>query len=318
MSIFYIFVVCLKTGAMNTMRNAIISLFVLLTAVSCAGTAQKASAVRLGAMSSMDFVPYAVALEKGICDSVGLELELVRFFSANERDAAFQAGAVDGTITDMTGALMQYSAGTPLRIACAGDGYFTLLASEACGPSLEGAVLAVSSHTAIDFVTDSLLARRGLRAGDYSRTEIGKIPLRMEMLLASKVDAAVLPDPFAAIAASSGAVVLGDSRELGLDLTCTVLSGTFLKSSPEKAALLMECYDRAVAYMGSVPRSEWQDVLVKYAGVPQAMAGSITLPQFLPSRLPSRESIESAASWLAGRGLVPSGFAADSITVRIR
>lgn len=313
-----IFAVCLICVTMKTMRNAILSILVLLAAASCSGRKDGAGAVRLGAMSSMDFVPYAVALEKGICDSVGLDLELVRFFSATERDAALQAGAVDGTITDLTGALMQYGAGTPLRIVCAGDGYFTLLASPGHGRDLHGAVLALSSHTAIDFVTDSLLGRRGLGEGGFSRSEIGKIPLRMEMLLASQVDAAVLPDPFASIAAASGAAVLGDSRELGLDLTCTVLSDSFIRASRDKALLLMECYDKAVEYMESHPRAQWQDVLVKYAGVPQEMAASINLPQYRPSRLPSGESIAAAASWLEGRGLVPSGFTADSITAQIR
>ena len=41
----------------------------------------------LGVMASVDYLPFAVALDKGIYDSLGLDLRLEHFFSPVERDA---------------------------------------------------------------------------------------------------------------------------------------------------------------------------------------------------------------------------------------
>ena len=58
----------------------------------------------LGVMASVDYLPFAVALDKGIYDSLGLDLRLEHFFSPVERDAALQGGVLDGTVTDYTSA----------------------------------------------------------------------------------------------------------------------------------------------------------------------------------------------------------------------
>jgi len=72
----------------------LLTVALLLTlAVSACGGQRKESKqlppLKIGAMSSMDYLPYVVAEKMGIYDSLGLEVEIVKFFSANDRDAAF-------------------------------------------------------------------------------------------------------------------------------------------------------------------------------------------------------------------------------------
>ncbi|MBF0953231.1 MAG: hypothetical protein HXK18_06865, partial [Alloprevotella tannerae] len=57
--------------------------------------ATSSPSLTIGAMSSMDFLPFAVAQETGIYDSLGLKLDFVHCFSANDRDAALKAGKLD-------------------------------------------------------------------------------------------------------------------------------------------------------------------------------------------------------------------------------
>ena len=52
-------------------------------------TQVKLQSVTLGLMPTMDGFPFIVAHRQGIYDSLGLEVNLVRFNSANDRDAAF-------------------------------------------------------------------------------------------------------------------------------------------------------------------------------------------------------------------------------------
>lgn len=41
--------------------------------------------LKVGAMSSLDYLPYVIAEKMGYTDSLGLDLEIVKFFSANDR-----------------------------------------------------------------------------------------------------------------------------------------------------------------------------------------------------------------------------------------
>lgn len=300
------------------LKRLIVFAATVSAAVSCSHGED--APLKLGAMSSMDFIPYALAVERGIYDSLGLNLEIVKFYSPNERDAALQAGAIDGTVTDLTGALMMHAAGQDIRMIMKGDGYFTLLASPHSemvhGESFKGRSFAVSRNTAIEFTTDEILSEAGLGEGDFTKPEINRIPLRLEMLLSGQVDAAVLPDPFATIAASSGAVRIADTRQMGISLTCTVLSGKVLRDDSESVEKLLKGYNLAVDYICSHPVSAWKDILVEYGGVPQELAQKVCLPEYTHAAMPDSSSLAVTMKWLKGKGLVDKDYTMDGLTGR--
>lgn len=304
------------------MKRILFFLLVLPAAalVSCRQPADSA-VIRLGAMSSMDFLPFAIAEEKGICDSLGVNLEIVRFFSPNERDAALQAGTVDGTVTDLTGAMMLQSAGMDIRIAMGGDGYFTMMASNESdlvrGMGYAGCTYAISSNTAIEFVTDYILNVNGVRPSDAGKVEVNRIPLRLEMLQAGKVDAAVLPDPFATIARQNGLAAVTDTRELGLSLTCTVFSGKALSGKKEMIANLIRCYNCGVDYIASHSQEDFADVLTGYAGVPADMTALIELPVYRHAALPDSLSVGISLEWLMSKSLVREDYTAEKLFVKL-
>lgn len=60
----------------------------------------------LGMMPTLDGLPFHIAKTQGIYDSLGLNLTILSFNSANDRDAAFQARKMDGMITDYPSAVM--------------------------------------------------------------------------------------------------------------------------------------------------------------------------------------------------------------------
>ena len=73
---------------------------------SCLTGGRKAGAqpaLILGIMPSVDYLPIAIASEQGFFDD---SVELVRFSSPMERDAALQTGSVDGSITDYMSAML--------------------------------------------------------------------------------------------------------------------------------------------------------------------------------------------------------------------
>lgn len=285
-------------------------------AVSCAGGGSKGNALgtslRIGAMSSMDYLPYVVACDKGIYDSLGVDVEIVKFFSANDRDAAFQSGNVDGTVIDLTGAVMQQAAGTDLKVVMKHDGVFTLVARGDAGiesvAGLKGRNVAVSRNTVIEYSTDKMLQQAGVDPAGVVKTEVNKIPLRLEMLRSGQTDACILPDPFAAMALADGGVSLGTTGDAGISVTATVLTGDALRNKAEAVSLLVEGYNLAVEYMRTHPVEQWQDIIVKDAGVPEALLPSVSLPEYMPAALPSADDVQSTVQWLESKALVPAGY----------
>ena len=139
--------------------------------------ATSSPSLTIGAMSSMDFLPFAVAQETGIYDSLGLKLEIVHFFSANDRDAALQAGKLDGTVTDYTGAALQVAGGVDAGLVMKLDGDFSWMAYGAESDDFPKS-FGVSSNTVIDFLTDRFTRPAVAKGAVVHRVEVQKIPLR--------------------------------------------------------------------------------------------------------------------------------------------
>ena len=79
----------------------------------------------LGMLPTLDGLPFHIAKAQGIYDSLGLDLTILSFKSAYDRDAAFQSKSLDGMITDYLSAVTQQAIHhTDLGIILKNDGYF--------------------------------------------------------------------------------------------------------------------------------------------------------------------------------------------------
>lgn len=294
-------------------------LALLLSLSSCRGKKQQDGAslppLKLGAMSSMDYLPYVVAEKTGIYDSLGLDLEIVKFFSANDRDAAFRAGQVDGTVIDFTGAAIHHAAGIPLALIVAHDGFFELMAAPQYKSvaELRGKRLAVARNTVIDYSTDLMLRAAGLEPSDVEKPEVNKIPLRMEMMLAGELEASVFPDPFRSIARSKGFVGLATTRDLGIYVTGTMMRRETLDEKAESVRLLLEGYNLGVDYILSHPRADIRQILIDDAGMPEELADGVELPEYRHAALPGAKDLEETLRWLRAGDLVPADYTGEGL-----
>lgn len=85
----------------------------------------------LGMMPTLDGLPFHIAKTQGIYDSLGLDLTILSFNSANDRDAAFQTRKMDGMITDYPSAVaLQAIHHTDLGFILKNDGYFCFIVSK--------------------------------------------------------------------------------------------------------------------------------------------------------------------------------------------
>jgi NitT/TauT family transport system substrate-binding protein len=296
--------------------GTLIALMGLLS--SCGGGKKGGETIpplRLGAMSSMDYLPYVVAQKTGIYDSLGLELEVVKFFSANDRDAAFRAGQVDGTVIDFTGAAIQQAAGMPLALIARHDGYFKLMADPTLTTmeDLRGKRLAVSRNTVIDYATDLMLRAAGIEPDEVQKPEVQKIPLRMEMMLAGEVDASVFPDPFHTIATSRGFTALSSTRDLGISVVGTMMRRETLDEKAEAVKILLEGYNLGVDYLTSHPIEDIRSILIEDAGVPEELVEQVVLPEYRHAILPQPKDLEETLRWLHEHDLIPADYTGEEL-----
>lgn len=264
--------------------------------------------IRLGIMPSIDHLPIAIAEHLGIYDSLGLDLELVRFFSPMERDVALQTQQVDGAVTDYTTAMIQQSKGLALHMPIALDGLFYLITTEQVDSlgALAGKRFALSSNTVIEYATD--LVTSGL---SIEKIEVQKLPIRLEMLRKGEVDAAVLPQPFAQMAMNSGlqhvSQVLGTGSG-AVRITGLALSDEIVKANTDLLGKLTEGYNRAVAYLNEHDAKDWVDIAAKELGVEPAVVASMTFDSFIEASSPSVQELTRVAEWLKAKELVPASY----------
>lgn len=257
----------------------------------------------------MDYLPFVVAEKMGMYDSLGLELDIVKFFSANERDAAFQAGSIDGTVIDYTGAALQHAKGIPLGVVMKLDGYFTLVGQpKQEAASLKGMNIGIARHTVIEYSTDYILQKAGLTEADVTKTEINKIPLRTEMLLRGELDATVLPDPFMTKCLSQGFSSIANTKDLGISVTGLMLSKKALEEKGGALALLIEGYNLAVDYILSHPVEDLTAILVEDAGMEPSLVGFMPLPAFTHAEMPREQDLQAVFDWLKKKELVPQDY----------
>lgn len=289
-----------------------------LFAPACSGDGKKPSnQLILGVMPSMDYLPLAVALRENYFETLGLDLKIVKFYSANERDAAFQSGSVDGVVIDYTGAVLQKNGGVDLAITSRCDAPFYIVA----GPGrdvvffheMEGYSVAVSQNTVIDYLMDMALKSEGVSPSAVKKVEINKIPVRFEMLMGGKIDLTGLPDPLATLAVAGGANIIGSNANLGLSITGIMFSSEAMAKKGKLIEKMYEGYNHGVDYLAEHGPRDVEDILVNDMGFKPEIIPQTALPRYERATVPPSEDIERVAGWLDERGLLKPGFDATGL-----
>ena len=256
----------------------------------------------LGMLPTMDGLPFHIAKAQGIYDSLGLDLTILSFNSAYDRDAAFQFKSMDGMITDYPSAVtLQAIHHTDLGIILKNDGYFCFIVSKESGinqlKELKEKNIAVSHNTIIEYATGQLLNKAGISQAEVNKPEIAQLPLRLQMLQYDQIDASFLPDPAASIAMNARHRSLISTQELGIDFTVTAFSREAINEKRREIELLITGYNLGIDYIKMHPQKEWKQVLIDI-GVPENLTGLIALPVYRKAERPSADALDKAVTWL--------------------
>ena len=289
------------------------TLAILLTiSLLLLGCASHETKIRVGILPIEDALPIVVGVEEGVFKKYGLEVEVVNFNSALERDAALLAGEVDAVITDPLAIILLRNQGYDVRITslCLGktpeEGVFAILAAPNSDiwkvEDLEGRQIAISSNTIIEYVTDMILSKYGIT---YEKMEVKQIPTRLRMLLDGKVEAATLPEPLASFAVSKGARLIVSDAMLDESVTQTVIAfrGEVVDKNKDAIRKLFKAYAEAVKEINSNPE-KYRKKFIEIARVPEEISESYKMPKYPePEKFPE-EFYLKYLNWAYRKGLI--------------
>jgi len=298
---------------------AVISLTTLL--VACSNHDHETDlteTIRFGVMSTIDAIPVVMAVEKGFFEERDLQVEIETFSSARDREAALQAGQLDGLVTDLIGVTLATEGGFDLKITGASTGNFTLIANENIESleDLHQATVLISSNTSIEHTLDKMLEVAGLAPDDVIKEEVSAIPTRLELLRNNQADAAVLPEPFVTIALDSGLIALTDTEAIHFNPFITAFTQEAIDHKADEIKAFYDAYHEAVAFLNSQPLEDYIDLVVERVGFPAELKDQVSLPEF-SLNLPSDDDVNAAIDWARTKGLIHADFDAGDLISNI-
>jgi len=306
------------------MRKSIIILTVLIMVFGLAacgagtggGTEEPTPQLTIGVMGSVDAVPLAIAQEKGIFKSNGVNVQVEVFKAAKDRDAALEAGLLDGVICDEIAIAIYQNAGLDMKISGITDGMFTLVAGKDTGiisvADFAGKKVAISENTVIEYSLDKLAKEAGI-SEQIEKVVVPPMPARMEMLGSGQVDGALLPNPFSDAAILSGSREIATIDSSGQYISVVAFSAKALKDKAVPIEQFFKAYDESADYINTTPVGEYEDIIISFVGYPEEMKGNIVLPFFRSNALPPKSDVEEVFQWAKDKGLITKDINVDSV-----
>jgi NitT/TauT family transport system substrate-binding protein len=268
-------------------------------------------------MPDADSIPLMVAHDEGFFDREGVGVELIVFSNPQERDAAIQAGRVDGAISDLLAAAFFAAGGFDTRVTSLTDGRYGIVASPqsriASLPELRGRRIGLSANTIIQYTVDAQLEAAGVSMTDYEAVSVPRMPLRLEMVLGGQIEGASLPEPLLTAAVAQGAVLLSTTDATGIDAGILLFSRKVLDGRPEAVRAFYRAYYQAGLRINANPDA-YRDYLVEKAAFPAAVRDTYRFVTYRKPDLPAASQIEQALRWLKTRGLLEADLHVEDLT----
>jgi NitT/TauT family transport system substrate-binding protein len=269
--------------------------------------------LRFGVLPVVDTLPLLVGQDAGTFSDQGIDLELVSFQSALERDAALQAGKLDGYFGDILNTLLLIQSGQQVKILTTAfhthpdHRMFGIAAAPGSGikslEQLKGKDVAISRATIIEYVLDAMLRSHELPSDYVIKLEIKKMPIRLQMLLSSQISAALLPEPLLTLAESKGAHVIADDRRLDTCLTVLAMDMTRVADRPNLPERFLKAYGAAVARINRNPEA-FKEIMVARTRFPMPVKDLYRVPVFPETAPPAEKDITATQDWLMQNGLL--------------
>jgi NitT/TauT family transport system substrate-binding protein len=301
----------MRSGMLRWIFLLFVAVFLLVAQPAISG--EKPAKIRFGTLPVLQALPVYVAQDKGIFGRVGLDVELVPFNTAAEKDIALAAGSIDGYFGDLLTPIVLKGNGRDVFMVAANydtrfDRRMFAVLGKPGGPykaisDLASAPIGISSNTVIDYVTERLLTSGGVTPDKFVFVETKNIGMRMQMLLSGQVEAATLPEPLVTAAMGKKAVVLADDAGMATSQTVLIFSGSFLRQHAQAVRVFLKAQQEAAALINTQPDAV-RPIMVEHVRLPEPLKAVYPVPRFPEPRAPDKEAVATIGAWLVKRGVI--------------
>ena len=273
--------------------------------------------VKIGVLPIEDNLPFYVAEKDGLFQKAGITVELVSFPSAVERDAALQAGQIDGEVADLVAVALLKKGGTDVRIASIAlgatpkEGRFALLSAPNStirrAADLKNVPIAVSENSIIDYVTDQMLKDGGVPEDQIKKVAVPKMPVRLQMLTSNQLLAACLPDPLATLAVAQGAHLVVDDTYRNISQTVLLFRTSSVQNNRVAIQAVVRVYGEAGQALTKSP-DLYRPLFIEKAQIPAPIKDTYKMPTFSKLQLPSEDEVNNVMQWMVKRKLLAQPY----------
>lgn len=228
----------------------------LLTA--CGGSSQEtgvetraqvsdSTALHVAVFPSSDALPLLLANDWGIFEEQGISAEIAVYRSQMDAEKALADGKADAALTDKYRIEWWQRKGSPIRYAFATRRPLYMVPNKQLRitriDQLDDRMIAGSRHSLDDQFTDQVVAQIKKRKGQILRPQINSVELRLSMLKAGQLDAAVLNTLQAVKARAAGYNPLNIPAGVGMEGAVAYRAA---KLDSTKVRKLQRAYQKAV------------------------------------------------------------------------
>lgn len=295
-----------------------ISFAMLLVLAGCSSNTDSGelTTIKVATMKDVIYAPFLYAVEEGMYEDAGLDVEIKFFDSAKDRNAGWDSGEFDMETADLTAGALLGSLGDDIKITGAPRGAYKLVASPQVSSefdgdfsSLDGMSVGYSENTVIEFYVDYLANREGI---EFEKTAIPSIPDRYSALLSGEIDLAILPDPFPTMAVEEGADLIWQSSEEGV----TDLSGLNWQADVDTDTIdtFIDVSNEAADIVNQEGPDSYKEYAISYDLVEEQYFDAITDGlEFDHIETPSEDTWNEVETWALNKGMIENLVDYDQI-----
>ncbi|MBR6287318.1 MAG: ABC transporter substrate-binding protein [Bacteroidaceae bacterium] len=294
----------------------LLALIIALIAASCSESHKAAkrkqhndsTTLRLALMPTLDCLPFYMAADSGIFDSLGLDVEIKTYRSLADCDTALMGGTVHCALTDLIYAL-RHADTTDLRLIMQTQSQWQLVTTRTARlrtvADMKERTVAIARHSATDMLSDEFMKGTKLTHDDVFRPQVGDIVLRSQMLTGGQVDAALLPEPHATRAVLLQHPSVYNSRQAEICLTAMAALQPTINARLKQMRLLVEAYNIAARRINAAHGNgrQLRSLLTSRTAIEPEVADTLRIPQFGRARSVSTDDLRRAQQWAAGSRL---------------
>lgn len=248
--------------------------------------------LKVGLMPAVDAAPMLIAEKNGYFKELGLDVELIVFNNAQDRQSALQTNSIDGAMTDLIAVATNVNGGFDIKATTITSGMFPVLVKQGYAEKKDIKV-AMMEVSVTNFLIDEWLGNDY----DIEKVFINEIPARLEMIKSGNVDMGLFPEPMASMGALDGLEKRIYDPKDGYCPDVLGFTGKALSEKEEAIKLFHQAYDKAVEDINK-DESIAREILIEKLALKPEIKDSMILPEYTKAYLPDNAYLEKIISWV--------------------